>query len=210
MTPPESASPRPWYLSLLYALLAVAVLLGAAAAYNRWKNPFPFFGTTYTPPQPAAPFDGVNQDGQPYTFAPQGKTTALFFGFTHCPNICPLTLTYLQKVRAELSPDEQKNFQLVFVTLDPQRDDPAALKSYLNYFGGGVGVHIPEPKLSRVARAYGVGYSKADIRGANDYQINHTTATYLIDRNGKLRLLWDYTQLPQLDKVRADIREVMR
>lgn len=208
--PQATLSQRPWYVSLLFALLAVTVLLGGAALYNRLKNPFPFFGTTYTPPQTAAVFTGTDQLGKPYTFAPQGKTTALFFGFTHCPNICPLTLSYLQKVREKLPPAQQKDFQVVLVSVDPARDTPAQLKSYMDYFGTGTGVNVPEPQLGQVARSYGVGYSKADIKSKDVYQINHTTATYLIDRTGQIRLLWDYTQMSQLDKVAADIQEVMR
>lgn len=212
-TPEAPLAARPWYVSLIFALLAISVLLGGVSAYNHFKNPFPFFGTSYTPPKDAPSFSGTGQDGRPYTFAPDklaGKTTALFFGFTHCPNICPITLAYLQKVKAKLTPQQQKDFQVVFVSVDPERDTPAQLKSYTDYFGGGVGVNIPEPQLSQVARGYGVGYSKADIKSKDVYQINHTTATYLIDRAGKLRLLWDYTQLANLDKVAGDIREVMR
>ncbi len=206
---------RPWYVSLVFALIAVTVLLGGVALYNRVKNPFPFFGTTYTPPRAATMFSGTvasasGQTAQSYTFAPKGKTTALFFGFTHCPNICPLTLAYLQKVKTRLTAEQQKNFQVVLVSVDPQRDTPQQLKSYMDYFGGGTGVNIPEPRLSEVARAYGVGYSKADIKSKDVYQVNHTTATYLIDREGQLRLLWDYTQMAQLDKIVADIQEVMR
>lgn len=201
---------RPWYISLVFALIAVTVLLGGVALYSRAKNPFPFFGTAYTPPQKATLFSGTDHNGKPYTFAPQGKTTALFFGFTHCPNICPLSLAYLEKMKAKLTPEEQKNFQVVMVSVDPPRDTPAQLKSYMEYFGAGTGVNIPEPKLSEVAKAYGVGYSKADIKSKDVYQINHTTATYLIDREGQLRLLWDYTQLADLDRVAADVQEVMR
>jgi protein SCO1 len=206
----QPATIRPWYVSLIFALIAVALLLGGVWLYARIQSPFPFYGTTYTPPQTAPAFSGTDQDGDAYAFNPQGKTTALFFGFTHCPNICPLTLTYLEKVRERLSPAQQQNFQVLFVSIDPVRDTPAQLKSYVSFFGKAQGVNIPEPALAQVARSYGVGYSKADMKSSGDYQMNHTTATYLIDRTGKLRLLWDYTQLSKLERVQVDIQEVMR
>ncbi|AWN23077.1 SCO family protein [Deinococcus irradiatisoli] len=205
-----AAFQRPWYVSLIFALVAVTLLLGGVWVYARLKTPFPFFGTVYAPPLTAPLFSGTDQDGHAYTFAPQGKTTALFFGFTHCPNICPLSLTYLAKLRARLTSEEQARFQVVLVSVDPQRDTPAVLKDYVSFFGTATGVRIPEPQLAQVARSYGAGYTKADIKGPENYQVNHTTATYLIDGEGKLRLLWDYTQLSQLDRLQADVQEVMR
>ncbi|TSA86741.1 SCO family protein [Deinococcus detaillensis] len=206
----SSSHSRPWYVSLLFALAAVALLLGGAWVYARLQSPFPFFGTAYTPPLSAPSLSGTDQSGNAYTFAPNGKTTALFFGFTHCPNICPLSLTYLNQLRETLPAAERQNFQIVFVSVDPQRDTPPLIKSYLSFFGNAVGVHIPEPQLAKVALSYGAAYTKADIKGPDDYQVNHTTATYLIDKQGKIRLLWDYTQLPQLKRLEADVNEVMR
>ncbi|WP_420596808.1 SCO family protein [Deinococcus sp.] len=208
-TQPESAA-RPWYISLIFALLAVALLLGGVWLYARVRNPFPFFGTTYTPPQTAPIFSATDQNGQLYKFSPFGKTTALFFGFTHCPNICPLSLTYLNKLKERLPEAQRQDFQVVFVSVDPERDSPAQLKSYVEFFGHATGLHIAEPALNNVARAYGAAYSKADIKGPQEYQVNHTTATYLIDKEGQLRLVWDYTQLSQLDKLQADLAEVMQ
>ena len=89
-------------------------------------------------------------------------------------------------------PDDQKaRFRILLVSVDPARDTPGRLNEYASYFGKeGVGVHVPEPQLANVAQAYGVGYQKADIQGA-DYQINHTTATYLVDSAGYPRAAGD-------------------
>lgn len=206
-TPPVQ---RPWYVSALLALTAVALLLGAAWGFARLRSPFPFYGTAYNANTVAAGFSGTDQDGRPYTFVPgqDGRVTALFFGFTHCPNICPLTLAYLDKVKAALPAGERDRFQTVLVSVDPARDTPERLKAYVEYFGKAEGIRIPEPALARVASDYGVGYQRVEVRGA-DYQMNHTTATYLIDASGKLRVLWDYTQLPQVDRVVADVQQVL-
>ena len=199
---------RPWYVSALVALLAVTLLLGGLWAYTRLKSPFPYYGTVYDTPQPAAAFTGLSASG-PYTFTPAGQTTALFFGFTHCPDICPVTLAYLERARRQLSPAEQRAFRVVFVSLDPARDTPAKIGSYTRYFGSAQGVQVKEPALAALARSYAVSYVKAPLPGGG-YQINHTSATFLIDRSGKKRLLWDYTQLSETARVVRDIRQVMQ
>jgi len=205
---------RPWYVSALAALLAVLVLLGGVWAYTRLKSPFPYYGTVYDTPLPAAPVTGLTDRGQgaaPYTFTPGGgTTTALFFGFTHCPDICPLSLAYLERVRQAMTPDEQRRFRVLFVSLDPDRDTPQKIGEYVRYFGQAQGVQVREPALAALARAYAVSYVKAPLPGrAGDYQINHTSATFLIDAQGRRRLLWDYTQLNDTARVLKDVREVM-
>ncbi|SMB91300.1 SCO family protein [Deinococcus hopiensis] len=202
---------RPWYVSALWAALAVVLVLGGAWTFARLRSPFPFYGTAYTPARTAQSLTGIDQNGRPWAFQPgqTGKATALFFGFTHCANICPLTLAYLNKARSALPEAERSKLDIVLVSVDPERDTPARLKDYVQFFGKGAGVRIPEPELSRVARAYGVAYQKAGVTGPQTYQINHTTASYLIDASGKLRVLWDYTQLPQVERVVRDLRFVL-
>lgn len=202
---------RPWYVSALVAVLAVLLLLGGVWAYTRLKSPFPYYGTVYDTPQPAAPVSGlrlVNGKVAASTFAPAGQTTALFFGFTHCPDICPATLAYLERVRQAMTPAERARFRVVFVSLDPDRDTPQKIGAYLNYFGTAQGFQVREPALAAVARSYGVSYVKAPLPDGG-YQINHTSATFLIDTAGNRRLLWDYTQLIDTARVLRDIRQVM-
>lgn len=209
--PVPAPAVRPWYVSALLAALAVVLVLGGAWVFARVRSPFPFYGTAYTPAPAALSFRGTDQNGRPWAFQPggTGRTTALFFGFTHCPNICPLSLAYLDKARQALPPGERARFDIVLVTVDPARDTPRRLKDYVEFFGEATGVHVPEPALSQVARGYGVAYQKADVKGPANYQINHTTATYLIDASGRLRVLWDYTQLTDVDRVVRDLRYVL-
>lgn len=219
MTPPQTVTPqaatpapRPWYVSALVGLLAVGLLLGGVWAYTRLKSPFPYYGTVYDTPQPAASVTGLGMVGgvmTPTTIAlGGGKTTALFFGFTRCPDVCPATLAYLERARQAMTPPEQAKFRVLFVSLDPGRDTPQKIASYLNYFGPAQGVQVKEPALAVLARSYGVSYVKAPLPGGG-YQINHTSATFLIDTAGNKRLLWDYTQLTDTKRVLNDIREVM-
>ena len=219
MTPPQTVTPqaaapapRPWYVSALVGLLAVGLLLGGVWAYTRLKSPFPYYGTVYDTPRPAASVTGLGMVGSVVTPTAialgEGKTTALFFGFTRCPDVCPATLAYLERARQAMTPAEQAKFRVLFVSLDPGRDTPQKIASYLNYFGPAQGVQVKEPALAALARSYGVSYVKAPLPGGG-YQINHTSATFLIDAAGNKRLLWDYTQLTDTKRVLNDIREVM-
>ena len=207
-------APRPWYVSALVAALAVLLLLGGVWAYTRLKSPFPYYGTLYDTPQPAAAVTGLHFAGgqaTPYAFTPgQGKTTALFFGFTHCPDVCPATLAYLERVRQAMTPGQQANFQVLFVSLDPDRDTPQKIAGYLTYFGKAQGVQVKEPALAALARSYAVSYIRAPLPGQpGEYQINHNSATFLIDAAGNRRLLWDTTQLGDTQRVLKDIQQVM-
>jgi protein SCO1 len=213
-TPLPRSRARPWYISAAAALLAVLLLLGGIWVYTRSKSPFPYYGTVYDTPQPAASVTGlsvVSGQVQAYTFTPPaaGKTTALFFGFTHCPDVCPATLAYLERVRQALTPRERQNFQVMFVSLDPDRDTPNKIHDYLKYFGPSQGVQVKEPALAALAKSYAVSYVRAALPGGG-YQINHTAATFLIDSAGNKRLLWDLTQLTETARLLQDIREVMR
>lgn len=213
-TPSQTAgpAPRPWYVSALAGLLAVLLLLGGVWAYTRLKSPFPYYGTLYDAPRPAASVTGLSMVGGVVTPTTtplgRGRTTALFFGFTRCPDVCPATLAYLERVRQAMTPSEQATFQVLFVSLDPARDTPQKIAGYLNYFGTAQGVQVKEPALAALARSYGVSYVKAPLPGGG-YQINHTSATFLIDGAGNRRLLWDYTQLTDTTRVLNDIRATM-
>ncbi|GAA5515000.1 hypothetical protein Dcar01_03764 [Deinococcus carri] len=207
-----TSAPRPFWSSLLWALLAVSLLLGSAWAYARFKSPYPFYGTVFNPETAAPTLAGIGEDGRPFALSDlRGQTVAVFFGFLHCPNICPTTLASLERVRQALPEADRANFRTVLVTLDPARDDVKRLREYVTYFSASArGVFIPEPQLADTAAAWGVGYQKAAVQSGTSYQINHTTGVYLIDREGRRRVVWDYTQLTNVDRVVADVRQVMR
>lgn len=210
--PLQAPAGRPAWQSMLWALLAVTLLLGGVWAYARMKSPFPFYGTVFNVEEAAPALVGTGEDGRPFALSDlRGQAVAVFFGFLHCPNICPTTLASLERVRQALPEKDQANFRTVLVTLDPARDTVGKLREYVTYFSPSAkGVFIPEPGLAAAAAAWGVGYQKADIENELTYQINHTTGVYLIDREGRRRVVWDYTQLTRVDRVAADIREVMQ
>ena len=134
------------------------------------------------------PFTLSDQDGHVVTEASlKGKWTAIFFGFTMCPDICPLTLQNLGQTQRILG-DRAKNLQIVFVTVDPARDTPANLKAYVESGGfptGVVALTGTQAQINAVEKAYKV--SAIRIPGSHGgYGFSHTSVIYLMDPNGQL------------------------
>ncbi len=209
---PASPVPRPLWRSVLWSVVAITLLLGGAWGYTRWKSPIPFYGTSYEPNTPAPALIGTDEAGRPFDLATwRGTTVAVFFGFLQCPNVCPTTLAALERVRQALPEAQRDRFRSVLVTLDPARDDVKRLREYVRFFSPSAkGVFVPEPALYDVAAAWGVGFQKTDVKSATDYQLNHTTGVYLIDAAGQRRVVWDYTQLTDVERVTRDVWAVMQ
>ncbi len=132
----------------------------------------------------------------------KGKVVAVFFGYTHCPDVCPTTLADLAQVKKELG-KQAKNFQVLFITVDPERDTPARLRDYIQGFESDfVALEGDASQLAAVAAQFGVTYSKQPLE--RGYYVDHTTGTFLLDGRGKIRLHAPYQQTAA-DLV-ADIR----
>ena len=131
------------------------------------------------------PFTLVGTDGKPFAskrFA--GKPFAIFFGFTHCPDVCPTTLARLTKLRRELGLGDSA-FDIVFVTVDPERDGPAEVGAYTGLFGTPViGLTGSLAQIEQVKKQYAVFSAKAPGSGG-DYSVDHTASVFLMDRLGK-------------------------
>lgn len=206
------ARPRSWQRSLTLALLAVALLLSATLLYTRLRNPQSLLGTAYPPGTTAPPLAGIGDDGQPLSLSDfKGKTVAVFFGFLSCPNICPTTLAALERVRQSLPARQRDDFVSLLVTVDPKRDTPAEMGSYVRYFSPDArGLVIPQPQLRQMAAAWGIGFEYTNVKAPDQYDVNHTTGIYLVDPDGQRRVVWDYTQLNLTDRIASDVRTVMR
>jgi protein SCO1/2 len=147
----------------------------------------------FDPPREAPEIALQGSDGAPLGLARfRGKVVILQFGFTSCPKVCPTTLASLAEARRKLG-EQARELQVVYVTVDPERDDVARLKKYLAGFDatfvGGTGT---EPQLEAVRKDYGIAAAK--IVANDDYTFSHSSYTYLIDRDGKLRALMPYGQ----------------
>ena len=129
-------------------------------------------------------FSLVDTNGSRVTEASYlGKPRAMFFGFTHCPDVCPTTLYEASGWIKALGPDAEK-MNFLFVSVDPERDTPEVLSDYISAFEGGiVGLTGSREEVDAVIRAYRVYARKVDLDDG-DYTVDHTAAVYLIDANG--------------------------
>lgn len=153
----------------------------------------------FLPSGPAAPdFTLTDQNGQPYTLsAHRGHAIALFFGYAHCPDVCPTTLAALARAKRKLGPGSE-TFDVVLVTVDPARDDPATLKRYVHLFDPTfAGLTGSEAQLDPVYAAYHVYHQVDSGRGsANGYVVAHSSAVQFISPEGRLRGTGDWSDSP--------------
>ncbi|MBS3805387.1 MAG: SCO family protein [Oleiphilaceae bacterium] len=140
---------------------------------------------------PDLEFELVNTDSKPVTaedFA--GQVRLMFFGFTSCPDICPATLSYLQKAIKQMPEELQEDVTVLFVSVDPDRDTPEKMQQYTGFFGDNIAGLVAEEKpLRELAKRYRTtfGYGKPDSSG--HYDVSHSNAIYVFDTEGKVRLL---------------------
>ncbi len=160
--------------------IALAVATSVAAADLR--------GGTFEPPRPAPDFALRAADGSVFRLTHhRGKVIALTFGYTRCPDVCPTILAELAQVRAHIG-DAGKQVQVVYVTVDPDRDSPERIATYTRVFDRTfLGLSGSTEELERVWKAYGVSVTRRPL--GESYAVHHTAVVYLIDRRGRLRVL---------------------
>ncbi|MEQ5840834.1 SCO family protein [Paraburkholderia acidicola] len=120
----------------------------------------------------------------------KGKAVVLFFGYTHCPDVCPTTMAELSQALQQLGPDDAKRVQVLFVTVDPQRDTSGLLGQYVTAFNPTfVGLRpTDDAQLVKVTKDFRVYYAKVPGKTPDSYTMDHTAASYVFDPQGKLRL----------------------
>lgn len=197
-------------VSLGLALL-VSFLFARYSAYRTVQASF--FGQALVPAKQAYDFHLVDQDGRAFRLSQmRGKVVLFSFGFTHCPNVCPTTLSDLAKVCQALPAQDRKNVQVLFVSVDPRRDQPETLKNYVPYFNDSfIGLTGTEAEVAEAAKAYGAYYEIIHDSGNNPdlYTVNHSALTYLISPDGKWKLLYNFDQLGDSKKMVQDIEQVL-
>jgi protein SCO1 len=133
------------------------------------------------------PFSLVGGDGKPVTDRDfRGRYMLIFFGFTHCPDICPAELQVVAQALEQLG-DKAKKVVPIFITLDPERDTPEAMANYVKSFGPNfVGLTGSPEAIAAAAKAYRVAYSKVENKeSAGDYSVDHSALVYLMDPEGR-------------------------
>lgn len=189
--------------------LAAAAILAALGLAGCESAPPPAFNATdITGAAFARDFDLVDHHGKRRQLADfRGKVVAIFFGYTHCPDVCPTTLSDFAAALEQLGEDASR-VQVIFVTVDPERDTPDLLQAFVPAFNPTfLGMTTDADSLRALASEYKVVYQKTGVKGPADYLIDHSAGTFIYDPRGQLRLHVPYGSGP--DAIAQDLRTLL-
>jgi len=177
-----------WLRNLI--TLSLVVLL---AGCEKPRLPSPFHASDVSAMFTQADFRLTDHSGKTRTLADfRGKAVALFFGYTHCPDVCPTTLADLAQMMQLLGNDAGR-VQVLFITVDPERDTPEMLAQYVPAFHPSfLGLHGDAQATAQAAKAFYVGYQKQPT--SSGYNVDHSLGTFLVDPKGRVRLRAPHAQ----------------
>ena len=137
----------------------------------------------------------------------RGKVVVIFFGFTQCPDVCPTTLSDLAEVRKRLGADGER-LQVIFVTIDPERDTPAVLTQYVPGFDPSfVALYGTPEQIAATAKEFKIFYQKVPGKTATSYTMDHTAGSYVIDKDGRVRLFIRHGA--SVDEIVSDLKKLL-
>jgi protein SCO1/2 len=185
-----------WRSSLLLLALLLAACSPEAPKFRSTDITGAEFGRT---------LELTGHDGKPRTLADfRGKAVVLFFGYTHCPDICPTTLADMAAVMKQLGPDAAR-VQVLFVTVDPQRDTPELMAKYVPAFDASfLGLSGDAAATQRAAKEFRVFYEQRPGGAPGAYTVDHSAQSYVLDAQGRLRLFVRH------DRIAQDLAEDLR
>ncbi|MFZ6681426.1 SCO family protein [Undibacterium sp. Tian12W] len=185
---------------------SVLTLLGSMSLLACSRTPVTFTGIDITGANYANDFHLRGHDGKDYSLASfKGKHLLIFFGFTQCPDICPTALSRAVHIRKLLA-DKAEQLQVIFITIDPERDTPELLAQYMKAFDPSfLGLYGDMKETQEAAAAFKVFYQK--VPGGSSYTMDHTAISYVFDDKGKIRLALKHEQTAE--QCAADLRALM-
>lgn len=175
-------------LFIMTAVIALGVLVEVV-----FKRPYSFHGTVINPPLPVTDFTLQTANNEAFRLSDQkGKIVLLFFGYTSCPDVCPVTLATFKQVYDNLGEDSQK-VRFVMITADPDRDTPDKVSEYVARFSPEfIGLSGNRSALEPIWKQLGVFVEKQDSGSAAGYLVSHTSSVYVLDPNGSLLMTFPY------------------
>ena len=186
-------------------LIAIGVLLTACAHQ--------FSGVAPNPIGPAPDFALTDENGQPFKLSDlRGKWVLLAYGYTHCPDVCPLTLSHLRDVKKAIDPNGDQ-VQVVFVTIDPERDTADIMRQYVGHFDQQFaqkfkGLTGTPQEIAQAAQVYNVKYEKKESTSAAGYSMGHTAEVYLIDPQFNRRMTFPFGV--KAEEIASDLQYLMQ
>lgn len=190
-------------LARLLLVVFAALLVGCEPNAERFNN-VDITGASY-----ARDFRLTDFNGQPRTLADfRGKVVVMFFGYTQCPDVCPTTMTDMAEVKRRLGPDGER-VQVIFVTLDPDRDTAEVLSQYVPGFDPSfLGLRGTRDETAAIAKDFKVFYQKVPGKTETSYTMDHTAGSYVFDTEGRVRLFLRHAGA--IDPIVADLRKLLR
>jgi protein SCO1/2 len=201
---PRPRAARAQVLRSLIGVACAALIAGCSHDDGPWQL------TNVSGHLPDLSFTLTEDSGQRVTgSAFRGDTTLVYFGYTHCPDVCPETMARLMQVLGKLPADDAKQVRILFISVDPARDTPQALHEYVTAFDAEHirGLTGTDAQVESLAKRYRVAYQmeKRDPNGS--YEVTHSSAVYIFDRDGHARLL--ATGSDTADAIAHDLRRVI-
>ena len=177
-----------YLLFIMMAVIALGVLIEIV-----FRRPYSFHGTTISPPLPVTDFALPTANEEVFRLSDQkGKIVLLFFGYTSCPDVCPVTLATFKQVYERLGADAQK-VRFVLITTDPDRDTPEIVSAYTARFNPEfIGLSGDITELEGIWKELGVFVEKQDSGSAAGYLVSHTSSVYVLDQSGDLIMTFPY------------------
>lgn len=185
------------------SLFALLLLVGCLPSQHDYH------GTYLDPPQPNEAFELQSIDGAVSSADLQGKWTALFFGYTHCPDVCPATMSILRQAIDKLDEAKQEQVQVAMISVDPERDTPERLASYVSAFNPSfIGLTGTTEQLDHLTSSIGIYHERTNETEDGRYDVDHTASVLLLDPEGGTRLIWSYGM--SADAIADDLEHVLR
>jgi len=185
-------------------LAAIVLLLTLQACGSSGPS---FLNTDVTGADYGKELSLTDHTGKPRTLAEfRGKIVVVFFGYTRCPDVCPTTLSEMKMILDKLGEDRKK-IQVLFVTIDPERDTPELLAKYVPAFDPSfLGLYGDEAATIKAAKEFKVFFQKVPGKTPDSYTMDHTAASYIIDTQGRLRL---FARYGQPDSIATDLQTLL-
>lgn len=199
-----------------FFLVGIGVLIGLALVFIGWQfsqRNYRFQGSLIDPPVPAADFSLVDHNGASFRLSDQrGKIVLLFFGYTYCPDVCPVTMSVFRQVKQQLG-SQADDVRFVFVTVDPERDTVEQMQRYVpNFDPDFIGLTGAQSDLEKVWKSYGVYASKQPVdnsgQSGDNYLVDHTARVYLVDQAGDWRLTYPFGM--EASQITDDLEYLLR
>lgn len=197
-------------LSMLLLLLGTLLAsCGGRTTAGTGPTAAPVTGAQIDPPRQLTDFTMTSDTGTPLSLSDlRGKPVLLYFGYTFCPDVCPTTLADFVRVKRNLG-DAADDVAFVFISVDPERDTPEKIATYMQAFDDDfIGLHADEKTLRKIQYDYGLYYQKSRVAGTSAaYLVDHSTGIYLIDQEGRLTFIYAFGT--PADVITTDVRTLL-